>query len=127
VLAIADIVITSVDDEQAVFGDDSAVETRNRLIDAGVDDIVVRQGPGPCLVYAQGRLDQAGPEPVAEVRDTTGAGDAFDAAYLAARLEGQAAVQAARAAQVLAIRVIAHPGAILPREATPELADLLAS
>jgi 2-dehydro-3-deoxygluconokinase len=49
--------------------------------------------------------------------DTTAAGDSFNAAYLAARLAGEAPVSAAASAHRLAGEVIRHPGAIMPRAA----------
>ncbi len=49
--------------------------------------------------------------------DTTGAGDSFNAGYLAARLTGASPVDAARAGHALAGRVIMHRGAIIPRNA----------
>jgi 2-dehydro-3-deoxygluconokinase len=58
--------------------------------------------------------------PVAKVVDTTGAGDSFAGGYLAARLQGMAPEVAARAGNKLASIVVQHPGAIIPREATPQ-------
>jgi 2-dehydro-3-deoxygluconokinase len=54
------------------------------------------------------------------VVDTTGAGDAFNAAYLAARLKGRAIKDAVAAARRLAAVVVQHPGAIIPRTAMPD-------
>ena len=60
--------------------------------------------------------------PAAGVVDTTAAGDSFAAAYLAARLRGAAPAEAARAGHALAGAVVRHPGAIIPRDAMPDLA-----
>jgi len=57
--------------------------------------------------------------------DTTAAGDAFNAGYIAARLLGAAPVRAARAGTAIAGAVIGHRGAVIPRDATPNLRELL--
>jgi 2-dehydro-3-deoxygluconokinase len=49
------------------------------------------------------------------VIDTSGAGDSFNGAYLAARLRGAPAQDAARAGLELAARVVAAPGAVISR------------
>jgi 2-dehydro-3-deoxygluconokinase len=54
------------------------------------------------------------PEVVVPV-DATAAGDGFNAGYLAARLAGRGAAEAAQAAHKLAGQVIRHHGAIMPR------------
>jgi 2-dehydro-3-deoxygluconokinase len=59
------------------------------------------------------------------VVDTTAAGDAFNAAFLAASLSGRSAQDCCRAANALAATVIQHRGAIIPAQATPSLEQLL--
>jgi 2-dehydro-3-deoxygluconokinase len=52
-----------------------------------------------------------------EIVDTTGAGDAFDAGYLHARIAGLDPVAAAREGNDLAAVVLGHRGAIAPESA----------
>jgi sugar/nucleoside kinase (ribokinase family) len=58
---------------------------------------------------------------VHEVVDTTGAGDSFNSAYLAARLLGIEPIKAALWGHALAAKVIAQPGAIIPLTTMPHL------
>jgi 2-dehydro-3-deoxygluconokinase len=81
---------------------------------AGAREVVVKAGPDPAVVVSDKGTWRIGPaRPLAPV-DTTGAGDSFNAAYIAARLQGLAEPDAARAAHDLAGRVIMHSGALLP-------------
>jgi 2-dehydro-3-deoxygluconokinase len=53
--------------------------------------------------------------PGTEIRDTSGAGDAFNGAYLAERLAGSEPVSAATAALAVAARVVTASGALVRR------------
>jgi 2-dehydro-3-deoxygluconokinase len=59
--------------------------------------------------------------PADDVVDTTAAGDSFAAAYLHARLLGKDPEAAAQAGHRLAGQVVRHRGAIIPRDAMPQL------
>ena len=60
-------------------------------------------------------------EPVAGVRDSTGAGDAFAAGWLSAMMEGLDEPDRVRRAHALARRVLASPGAGQSSSATQEV------
>ena len=112
-------------DEAAVFGDMAPEQTADRWRRWGASEVVVKLGSQGCLVAAGEQRDYVSlPGPVTVV-DATGAGDAFNAAYLAARLAQRTPVQAARAAHRLASEVIQHPGAILPLDRVMALKSLL--
>lgn len=113
---LAEIVLPSFDDEAAAFGDASLATTAARYASAGAAEVVVKNGNGPLALWSRGRLhDLPAPAPVALV-DSTGAGDSFNAGYLAARLAGADPAAAVLAGQRLAALVVQHPGALVPAE-----------
>ncbi|MFZ0423428.1 MAG: sugar kinase [Xanthobacteraceae bacterium] len=112
-----DIALPAFDDEAVLWGDPSPESTVTRLQAFGIGEIVIKNGPNSALV-ASGRDQEFVPVPEVLVPvDATAAGDGFNAGYLAARLSGSDAAQAARAAHRLAGTVIRHPGALAPRTA----------
>lgn len=103
-------------DEAELFGDTSPVQTVLRWRDWGATQVIVKLGAEGCLVSCPLGTQLVPAVAVATVIDTTGAGDAFNAGFLAARHAGQTAAQAAAAAGRLAALVIQRRGALLPRE-----------
>jgi 2-dehydro-3-deoxygluconokinase len=113
-------------DEAALFGDSDPLLSVARWRGLGVTEVIVKLGAQGCLVAYGDDPPQIAPAlPVAAI-DTTGAGDAFNAAYLAGRIAGLTAPAAARAANRLAGEVVQHRGAILSRERMTALGNLWA-
>lgn len=106
-------------DERALFGDASPENTALRLRERAVEEIVVKDDAGGCVVHDGARAHRIPAEKVEEVVDSTAAGDAFNAGYLAARFTGAAIDDAARRAHSLAAQVIRHRGAIVPESVLP--------
>ena len=111
-LAWSTIALPGLDDMRQVFGAASAAAALRQLESFGVEEAVVKDGSAG-VHLSGGAVVPA--EEVARVVDTTAAGDAFNGAYLAARMEGVPAAEAARRGQAMAAKVIQVPGAIVPR------------
>ena len=118
-LGLTDIALPTFPDEAALFGDADPDATVARMAALGVPEIVVKNGPDPVRLRSTAGDENVACPPVAEIVDTTAAGDAFNAAYLAARIGGAAPREAARAGVRLAGTVIGHRGAVIPRAAMP--------
>lgn len=110
---VSTLALPTFDDDSAVFGDRTPAETVRRIASYGVPEIVVKDGANACLVFANDALVSITPEPVSGVIDTTGAGDSFNAGYIAAQLAGKDPEQAAKFAHRVAGRVICGRGALL--------------
>lgn len=112
--SLCDIALPSLADEQLLTPGCTAADVGETYLAAGAGEVVVKDGAAATHVFHQDRRCSIEP-PVVPVVDTTGAGDSFDGAYLAARLDGTDPVDAAREAQSSAAIVIGHRGAIGPR------------
>ena len=116
-----DIALPTLDDEQALFGVQSAPEAADRLHQRGVAAVAIKLGRAGCSLSSAEFRGVLATEPIEVVVDSTAAGDSFNAGYLAARLFGADPRSAARLGNRLAARVIAHPGAIIPAAAMADL------
>jgi 2-dehydro-3-deoxygluconokinase len=110
---IADIVLPTFEDERLAFGDATPADTVARYARLGAREICVKNGVAPTcygLETEQGAVEV--PDAVVAV-DTTGAGDGFNGAYLACRLQGAAVRAAIRAGQAVSRAVVRERGALI--------------
>jgi 2-dehydro-3-deoxygluconokinase len=84
-------------------------------------EVVLRHGDHRIEVLSGEGVELFPPAPPVTAVDTTGAGDSFNAGYLAARLAGRPVAEAVAAGRALAGVVVGYPGAIIPRAAMPAL------
>lgn len=121
-LAVADIALLTDDDEVRLWDGGEEREILGRCLTAGVTEVVIKRGPAPVLVAVNPdgeryrERHEVEVAPVAQVVDTTAAGDSFNAGYLAARFAGSGVVPAATYGSRCAGVVIQHRGAIVARD-----------
>ena len=120
-LSVTDIALPSFKDEANYWGDRSPEDTLNRFLREGVDEIVVKNGSKPIVAMADGKMIVKTTTNVSGVSDTSGAGDAFNAGYLASRLMGHNPEKSVVSGQKLAGEVIRHFGARTPKDRIPSL------
>ena len=124
-LPLTDIALPSFDDETTHWGDATPEATLARFAAAGVREVVVKTGDGPVAWRSGGTVGTVETPPVTGIRDTTGAGDAFNAGYLAARLQGSPVTRAIGLGQSLAAEVICTHGARAPKQLVRDLGRVL--
>lgn len=115
-LTRTDIALPGFDDEKALYGEHTKAECVQRYIEAGAQEIVVKDGENGCLLYSNGETTNIPVPHKIKPIDTTAAGDSFNGAYLAARLQNKSPLIAVASGQACAALVIQHRGAIVPLE-----------
>jgi 2-dehydro-3-deoxygluconokinase len=111
-LTRCDLALPTLDDERALFGDRDLHACLERLRGLGVPELAVKLGgEGACVAWA-GDSEHVPALPDVDIVDSTGAGDAFNAAYLHARIAGSDPPAAAAAGNALAAATLGHRGAI---------------
>jgi len=109
---VADILLPSRQDLQALLGVAEAQGQMQALISLGAREAAITAEADDGLVW-DGREVHALVAPKATVVDTSGGGDSFNGAYLAARLSGSGPVESAAEGLALAARVVGRPGALI--------------
>lgn len=116
VAAVCAMVLPSRQDCQLLYGVDDPDQQLRLLVGLTRGEVALTCDVEGCRISASNET-LALPAPLAQVVDTSGAGDSFNGAYLGARLRGLSALDAARQGLSLASRVVSEPGAIIPRAA----------
>jgi 2-dehydro-3-deoxygluconokinase len=112
-------VSTSEPDLETLY-DEPVEATSARWAALGAEVVARHEDRRVTVLGAGAPIELAAPPPVQAV-DTTGAGDSFNAGYLAARLAGEDPVKAVAAGRRLAAVVVQHVGAIIPARSMPDL------
>ncbi len=116
---LSKIVFLTKEEAKILFDGTTGREIHERLQGYGDLESVVKDGENPCSICAGDIIFKVPATPVAQVVDTTAAGDSFSAVYLVARCFGCSPVDAAKMAHATAAYVIGHKGAMAPIEDMP--------
>jgi len=125
-LQITDIAFLTFEDECLLWNENTPSQVFARCHQLGIGEIVLKRGTLPCLIDTK-----TGQESVAAITvstedlvDTNAAGDSFSAGYLARRLSDQySPAECAVLGHKIASTVIQHRGAIIPRNAMPNISS----
>ncbi|MEM9048740.1 MAG: sugar kinase [Pseudomonadota bacterium] len=82
---------------------------------AGSGQVAMKIGPEGVLIRTEGQTRHIPGAQTGPIVDTTGAGDSWNAAFLAALCGGADPAAAARSANHHAVKTLAYPGAVPPR------------
>lgn len=111
--AASSIVFPTFPDEQALFGDADRAACAARYRALGADLVVVKDGALPCLAVSAETTVEEPATVVERPLDTTGAGDAFNGAFLASLSSAASLADALRQAHATAARTICGYGALV--------------
>ncbi|HEY2660540.1 MAG TPA: sugar kinase [Caulobacteraceae bacterium] len=110
--ALSDIVLPSSVDGEMIWNEHDPQRQLDRYRALGPAEIALTQGEAGVLLACDGDSHRIAALK-AKVVDTSGAGDSFNGAYLAARLQGLDPQTAVSAGQMLAAVVVTKPGALV--------------
>ena len=113
ILQFTDIALLTLDDELLLWGDDSVQGCVERYKDTAVKELILKRGANDTIIIHNGEEIRVPVPPVKDIVDTTGAGDTFNAGYLAARLHGASAADAAKQGTRCAGIIIRYRGGVI--------------
>lgn len=111
-----DIALLTLDDEELLWGDGSVQATIERYQGCNIRELVLKRGADEVIVHTNNETLKIPVPKVEGVIDTTGAGDSFNAGYLAARVQGKSTLEAAKHGIHVASVVICNRGAIVDKQ-----------
>ena len=114
--AISDLILPSFEDEQNTFGDKTPIATAQRYQSLGARQMVVKNAAGDTLFFEDDHAEYFPVQYIADVIDTTAAGDSFNGAYFAEYMQSGDISKSIELAQQCSGTVICNKGALIPFE-----------
>jgi 2-dehydro-3-deoxygluconokinase len=115
IMQYTDIALLTLDDEQLLWGDDTIEGCRERYSAYRLSELVLKRGADDAVIITPDREIRVPVPPVQGVIDTTGAGDTFNAGYLAGRIQKKSIEDSAKQGIRCAGIIIRHRGAIIDK------------
>lgn len=115
-LEVCDLALLTLEDEQYLWGNLSPPALTEHHRRRGILELVLKRGADTVYVWDGSSEFEISVPAVADVVDTTGAGDAFNAGYLAMRLLGSSCHDAVAMGNRAAAAVIRRPGGLVDRQ-----------
>lgn len=115
IMQFTDIALLTLDDEQLLWGDDSIAGCKERYSQFQLAELVLKRGAEDAIIITPEAEIRIPVPPVAGVVDTTGAGDTFNAGYLAGRLMNKSLEDSAKQGIRCAGIIIRYRGAIIDK------------
>lgn len=116
ILESTDIALLTLDDENLLWGDDSVAGCVERYKHTEINELVLKRGADETIIISNQQELRVSVTPVNNIVDTTGAGDTFNAGYLAARLNGASEIDAAKQGNRCAGIIIRYRGGVIDSE-----------
>jgi ribokinase len=123
---LVDVAIMNAGEARVLGGEEHAPDAARRLCSAGATTVVVTLGAAGALAIDRGRQHAAAPRKSVRVVDTTGAGDVFAGALVAAQAWGLSWSGALVVAVEAATLSVTRPGVLASFPGAAELAACLA-
>lgn len=111
-----DIALLTLDDEELLWGDNTLTGCIARYQDFGISELVLKRGAKEAIIIADDQETHVPVPPVNNIVDTTGAGDTFNAGYLASRFQGGSITEAAQQGIRCAGIIIRHRGGVIDKQ-----------
>ncbi|HYM20239.1 MAG TPA: sugar kinase [Candidatus Kapabacteria bacterium] len=113
IASVVDIISLSVSDDEKIFGSRSSSEMIECYREYGYSMIILRDGANDVLLNFDGKTHTVPVHPEQTVVDATGAGDAFNAAFIYSYLGGRTPEVSAKMGNSAAAQVLRYHGGIV--------------